>query len=55
MSKYRVKKADGWNKYKIQKRFMLVFWLNVKGAVFIGKAKATIAWANLNLIDRRGK
>lgn len=51
---YRVRKAAGWNQYKVQKRFMWLFWRDVKGAVFDSEGKASIAWSNLTLINNKG-
>jgi len=41
---YRVKKADGWNKYKIQRRFLL-FWFRVDGNTYNSRAEADY-WCN---------
>jgi len=49
---YRVKKANGWNKYKVQKRFMLIFWRDLEGAVFDSEGLAHLAWGNLMLIAK---
>ena len=49
---YRVKKVNGWNKYKIQKRFMVIFWRDVKAAVFISEGQAYLAWGNLMSIAK---
>lgn len=40
---YRVEKACGWNKYKVQKRFLFFFWFDVPYASYCSKGVA-IAW-----------
>ena len=49
---YRVKKVNGWNKYKIQERVWFIFWRDVKAAVFISEGEAYLAWGNLMLIAK---
>ena len=44
---YRVKKTNGWNRYKIQKRFMFIY-LDVKGEVYTSKSAAGIRAIKLN-------
>jgi hypothetical protein len=40
---YRVKKAKGWNKYKVQKRFMCFFWRDAEGnKTYCGRGLAEI-------------
>lgn len=45
---YRVKKADGWNRYKVQKRFLWVFWVDVKCMNFFSEAEAMVCVYRLN-------
>lgn len=45
---FRVKKANGWNRYKLQKRFMFIFWFDVKCMTFFSKASATVKVIILN-------
>jgi hypothetical protein len=37
---FRVKKVDGWNKFKIQERWMFIFWKDYGGVIFTSKAQA---------------
>jgi hypothetical protein len=50
---YRVTKANGWNKYKIQKKGWF-FWHDVERPLFNNKGLALIEWANLTLKDKEG-
>lgn len=45
----RVKKTDGWNRYKLQKRFLLFFWEDVDTKTYTGKGVATAAAIQLAL------
>ena len=45
---YRVKKANGWNKYKVQYRFLYLFWRDVKYANYCSKGLADVACEMLN-------
>ena len=48
---YRVKKSDGWNKYKIQKRFLWLFWFDHGKSIYLARAEAE-HWCNqLNCLD----
>jgi hypothetical protein len=42
---YRVKKANGWNKYKVQKRFMFIFWFSPTKDVYDSRGQAEY-WCN---------
>jgi len=44
---YRVKKVSGWNRYKVQKRFLWLFWRDVKGMNFYSKDGAILRCAKL--------
>ncbi len=44
---YRVKKDKGWNRYKVQKRFLWLFWCDVKGMNFYSKVEAILCCAKL--------
>ncbi len=46
---FRVKKIAGWNKYKVQKRFMLFFWRDAeKDKAYCNKGYAAIRAVELN-------
>lgn len=45
----RVKKTDGWNRYKLQKRFFLFFWEDVDTKTYTGKGVAMAAAVKLAL------
>lgn len=42
----RVKKVNGWNRYRIQKRFMLI-WFNLDEKVYTSQDLALLALATL--------
>ena len=44
---YRVKKDNGWNRYKVQKRFLWLFWRDVKFMNFYSKDVAILCCAKL--------
>ena len=44
---YRVKKANGWNRYKVQKQFLWLFWRDVKCMSFYSKDAAIACCAKL--------
>ena len=45
---YRVKKANGWNRYKVQVRVLLFFWSDVKCMNFHSKDAAKVCAFILN-------
>ena len=44
---YRVKKANGWNRYKIQRQFLWLFWFDAKCKNFYSKDVALLHCAKL--------
>lgn len=45
----RVKKTDGWNRYKLQKRHFYFFWRDIAGKEYVGKGNAMAAAVQLEL------
>lgn len=50
----RVKKTDGWNKYKIQRRFLFVFWRDISCTRYHSKALAAIAAVDIAVKNDEG-
>jgi len=45
---FRVSKAIGWNKYRVQKRYLGFLWLNYGKATFVGYDIAALNVIRLN-------
>ena len=46
--KFKVVKANGWNKYKVQKRFLFFFWRDRKKSIYTSKPEAYRAAVMIN-------
>ena len=45
---FRVAKANGWNRYKVQKQLWWIFWQDVEGKIFHSKDRAIVECLFLN-------
>lgn len=50
---FRAVKANGWNAYKIQKRFLYFFWLDIDKKKHIGKGVASAIADAMNELAKR--